>query len=974
MTQITDFKSLIHHFEGELFTDDLMRKIYATDASVYRRLPLAVAIPKHNEDLKTLIHWAYKNKTSLIPRTAGTSLAGQCVGDGIVVDVSKHFTEIGKVDRTNKTVTVQPGVVRDQLNNFLKSYGLFFGPNTSTSNRAMIGGMVGNNSSGTTSIQYGVTRHKIESLTCLLSDGSEVKFSELSKEEFLNKTHLNSVEGRIYKSIYELLRPEYIQEQIKGNYPKKSIHRRNTGYALDELIEANVFKDEQKNSFNFSKLIAGSEGTLAFITDITLKLDDLPPPYAHLVILHFNSISDCLASVDVAMQHNLYSCEMLDDTILNLTKHNKSQQENRQLISGDPVAILMCELRATTKEELQLSTTDFLETVDQQTSSYASPVLKGEAIVKLMDLRKAGLGLLGNMVGDKKAVACIEDTAVDLVDLEAYINKFTALMKKYDQKAVYYAHAGAGELHLRPILNLKQNEDVKHFRQITTEVAHLVKSFGGSMSGEHGDGIVRAEFIPLIIGEDNFQLVKRVKQIFDPNNLFNPGKIVAPYAMDEKLRYKTGMSTSDIATIQDFSSDEGILRSAEKCNGSGDCRKLPEFGGTMCPSYRATRNEKDTTRARANALREFLTHSDKNNKFDHEELKVVFQLCLSCKACKTECPSSVDVAALKAEFLYHYQKENGVALNTKLIAHNYELNKMASLFPRLSNWVFSSKITSKILKKVLGFSEKRSLPKVSSISLNKWYNNFYNKDNENNFIKEVILFNDEFTNYLDTAIGQDAIELLTRLNYKVRLINHTESGRAFISKGLLEEAKSKANENVELLKGEVHDQCVLIGIEPSAIYSFKDDYLRLADNKTAAKNIAKHTYLIEAFLQQEIKAGFISVSAFTKTRKTIKFHGHCYQKALENQMSSFEVLNLPENYKVTIIPSGCCGMAGSFGYEKDTYDVSMAIGEQTLFPAIKKAGDDVIIAANGTSCRHQIKDGTGRIAKHPVTILKEALR
>lgn len=958
--------------KGELLFDELTTSIYATDASVYRKLPLAVAYPKDKQDIKLLIEFATTHQTSLIPRTAGTSLAGQCVGDGIVVDVSKYFTKIIDINEKAKTVTVQPGVIRDELNNYLKPFDLFFGPNTSTSNRCMIGGMVGNNSSGTTSIQYGVTRDKVLELQTILSDGSEVVFNPLSSKAFKEKTTLNTLEGQIFRTIYNELESEAVQNQIRENFPKPQIHRRNTGYAIDELLKSKVFSNAP-GPFNMCKLLSGSEGTLAFTTQITLQLDDLPPKESMMVAAHFESIEHCLNSVELVMVHNLFTCEMMDKTILDCTKQNKTQLENRKFIIDDPKAILMCEVRAHSVEEVQELTEKLVADIQNSKLSYAFPVLIAEDIDKAVELRKAGLGLLGNMIGDEKSAACIEDTAVALPDLANYISEFTQLMKTHDQKAIYYAHAGAGELHLRPILNLKTSKGVTDFRKITTDVAHLVKKYRGSMSGEHGDGIVRAEFIPMMIGEENYQILKRIKAAFDPNNIFNPGKIVDALPMDKNLRYQPDRAEPEIETLLDFSASFGILREAEKCNGSGDCRKLPEFGGTMCPSYRATRNEKDTTRARANALREFLTHSNKPNKFDHKELKEVFDLCLSCKACASECPSSVDVASLKAEFQYQYQKANGIDLRTKLFTSNNTLNGYGSRIPKLTNFFFKNSFTSRILKSSFGIAKKRSLPLISQISLSKYYHSTKYVGNKRKHIKRVLLFNDEFTNHLDTQIGIDALELLKSLNYDVEIIAHKESGRAYLSKGLLEQAKCLANQNVSVFKDKVLPERQLIGIEPSAILTFTDEYLKLADDKEAANQIAANTFLIEEFIQQEIKLGNINSSQFTKDSKNIKFHGHCHQKALRNQSSSFDILNLPENYKVTIIPSGCCGMAGSFGYEKEHYEVSMQIGEQTLFPAIRNASDEVLISANGTSCRHQIKDGTNREALHPITILRKAL-
>ena len=968
----TALNQLKNNLKGFLFFDDLHTSIYATDASVYSIKPLAVAYPKNEADLKTLIAFAAKHQTSLIPRTAGTSLAGQCVGEGIVVDVSKHFTKILNFNEDEKTVTVQPGVVRDELNLFLKPYNLFFSPNTSTSNRCMIGGMVGNNSSGTTSIKYGVTRDKVLALKTILSDGSDVEFKSLPEKEIQNKLKLATLEGSIYNYLIENLQKDSVRDTIIKHFPKKEIHRRNTGYALDDLMQTNLFNNGN-DDFNICKLLTGSEGTLAFTTEITLKLDPLPPEETFLVALHFKSIKDCMQSVKYCMAYDLFSCEMMDKTILDCTKRNKAQLENRQFVSGDPEAILMCEFKADTKLNVEQQVDTFLKDTNISNLSYHNAILINEDVNKAFELRKAGLGLLGNMIGDNKAVACIEDTAVTLDDLANYIDDFSSLMEKYEQKPVYYAHAGAGEIHLRPILNLKKEDDVLKFKQITTEVAHLVKSYNGSFSGEHGDGIARASFIPFMIGKANYKLLEEIKHTFDPNNIFNPGKIVNALPMDKNLRYTPDREEPEIETFMDFSASEGILKEAEKCNGSGDCRKTEAFGGVMCPSYRATKDEKDSTRARANALRVFLTKSDKENKFNHEGLNDVFKLCLSCKACATECPSSVDVASLKAEFLYQYKKEHGASLRTKLFAFNNTINKRTESFSKLSNRILSHRYSGRFIKKTLGIAIERDLPKYSSKTLFNIYQNVKNEIVSENIIKEVFLYNDEFINYYESEIGRDVIELLTRLNYKVSILKNDESGRAFISKGFLPEAKKVADKNINLFKDYISETTPLIGIEPSAILTFKDEYLKLASDKTSAGKIAKNTYLIEEFIAKEIELGHISANQFTLEAKTIKFHGHCYQKALGSQIDSFKILNLPKNYKVTIIPSGCCGMAGSFGYEKEHYSVSMQIGEQTLFPAVRKASKEVIISANGTSCRHQIKDGTQRTAFHPISILKDAL-
>ncbi|MAN26564.1 MULTISPECIES: FAD-binding and (Fe-S)-binding domain-containing protein [Mesonia] len=963
---------LSQQLQGEFYANQLVKSLYATDASVYRELPLAVALPKTVKDIQLLIQFCVENNTSLIPRAAGTSLAGQCVGDGIVVDISKYFTKIIQLKEEEKTVRLQPGVIRDDLNRYLKPYNLFFGPNTSTSNRCMIGGMTGNNSSGTTSIKYGVTRDKILEMKCLLSDGSEATFKALTAEEFQQKCRLSTLEGKIYRELYELLKPKEIQEEIHQKFPKGDIHRRNTGYAIDEIITTEIFS-ENTQKLNICKLLAGSEGTLAFTTELTLQLDDLPPKYSALIAAHFHSIEDCLAAVAPVMKHSLFTCEMMDKTILDCTKSNLKYKENRFFIEKDPQAILMLEVRDHHEKDLEIQLNSLLDELTEHTNSYAQPILKGEHIEMAIELRKAGLGLLGNMDGDEKAVACIEDTAVSIPNLANYINEFTAIMKSYGQRAVYYAHAGAGELHLRPILNLKVGKDVKLFKQITHDVARLVKKYKGSLSGEHGDGRLRAEFIQEMVGEKNYQLFIQVKKLFDPQEIFNPGKIVFAAPMETSLRYVPDRKEPEIKTIQDFSDTNGILRAIEKCNGTGDCRKSIEAGGTMCPSYRATKNEKDTTRGRANVLREFLTQSEKPNQFNHEEIKEVLDLCLSCKGCKSECPSNVDMASYKAEFLYQYQKENGFSFRNKLFAHNNKANQLGAKFSGITNTLFANSISSGLLKKMMGVAPQRSLPKVSKKSLRELITSGELSVRPNKKTGSVYLFIDEFTNLLDTTIGIDTIELLVGLGYEVKSIDHEESGRSYISKGFLEEAKVLANKNIQVFKDLISEEIPLIGIEPSAILSFRDEYLRLAENRQEASSLAKNVFLIEEFLSAEIKKGTISSTQFSKEKKTIKIHGHCHQKAMSNVKHTFDLLNLPENFEVTIIPSGCCGMAGSFGYEKEHYEISMQIGEQTLFPAIRKANPETIIVANGTSCRHQIKDGTQKNAHHPVSILNKFL-
>jgi len=967
---LSELTTLAQTLEGSLNTDSLHQRLYATDASVYRKIPLAVAFPKNTSDLQKLIQFATRHAISLVPRAAGTSLAGQCVGDGIIVDTSLHFTKILAFDEQAQTVTVEPGIIRDDLNEFLAPYGLFFGPNTSTSNRCMIGGMVGNNSSGTTSIQYGVTRDKVLEMTTLLSDGSEVVFSSLNADEFNQKLNGTRLENRIYKGLYQLLSPPEVQQEIEQHFPKKTIHRRNTGYAIDALVNAVPFAAEGPD-FNMAKLLCGSEGTLAFTTKITLQLAPLPPTEKLIVAVHFTTVLESLSATVLAMKHNLHTCELMDRKILDCTKNNREQLKNRAFVEGDPGAVLLLELKSNSRKDLHSAAAALINDLKQHNFGYAYPILINNDSEKAMELRKAGLGLLGNIVGDQKAVACIEDTAVALEDLPHYIEEFTAMMDRYGQQAVYYAHAGAGEIHLRPLLNLKKKEDVILFKTITEETAKLVKKYNGSFSGEHGDGIVRGAYVKMMVGEKNYEVLRKVKQLFDPNAIFNKGKIIDAFPMDEALRYEVDRTEPVIETLMDFSDSLGILRAAEKCNGSGDCRKSANASGVMCPSYRATSNEKDTTRGRANVLREFLTTSPQENKFDHVELKEVFDLCLSCKACASECPSNVDVASFKAEFLFQYHKQHPPSFRDKMMANNAKYNALGSKFPWLTNAVLQTGLA----KKVMGIAPQRSIPKLAPNTLSGWI-----KKNTSRFealtqpVGELYFFNDEFTNFYDVAMGIDGLELILALGYRVHFTPHAESGRSHISKGFLTEAKALANENTSIYKGKLTADCPLVGFEPSAILTFRDEYLRLATDKDGAAALAEHCMTIEEFLHREIKQGKLRPAQFTSASKTIKVHGHCHQKALSGISPLFEVLNLPENYAVSIINSSCCGMAGSFGYEKEHYALSMQIGENSLFKKIRKYPASTTLCASGTSCRHQIYDGTSKTALHPVQILRNALK
>lgn len=963
-------------FTGEFYTDETTRRLYATDASAYRELPLAVAVPKAEQDLVQLVRAASEGSFSLIPRTAGTSLAGQVVGSGVVVDISKYLNQVLELNVEEGWVKVQPGIVRDDLNQYLASYGYFFAPETSTANRAMIGGMIGNNSCGSNSVVYGSTREHLLEVKTVLSDASIAEFGPLDTSAFLARCNGFDTSGNrhteVYWAIRETLNKEENRKSIEEGYPKSNIPRRNTGYALDMLLRQEPFAKTKDQLFNFCSLIAGSEGTLAIVTEAKLKLTPLPPAHKKLVCIHSNTIDDALKANLIALKYGPSACELMDHYILEATERNRMYQQYRFFVEGTPQAILVVEFAKESEQLLDNAVKELIREVQAQKFGYAFPVIEGDQIPKVWGLRKAGLGLLSNVPGDAKPAPVIEDTAVDVHDLPNYIAEFNEILERHGLYSVHYAHAGSGELHLRPILDLKTKKGIEQFRIIAEEIADLVKKYDGSLSGEHGDGRLRGEFIPKMLGDHNYQLCKEVKATWDPQGIFNPGKIVDTPPMDTSLRYEVDQQTPDIDTVFDFSDNQGFIRAAEQCNGSGDCRKTELSGGTMCPSYMATRNEADTTRARANILREMLTKSNEVS-FDRKEIKEVMDLCLSCKGCKSECPSNVDMAKLKAEWQHQYYQSNGVPIRSRLIGSFSKLMKIANFTPWLYRWVFNMPGISYIAKSLVGFAPKRSMPELSKVTVEKWVKKYFDT---NGGKSKVYFFIDEFTNYNDGGIGVTAIKLLDRLGFEVKFVDHAESGRSYLSKGLLKEALALAKKNVETFHPLISSEAPLIGVEPSTILTFRDEYISLlrGDQQEKARSLSEHVYTIEEFLSSQLDAGIINQSDFDQREQLIKLHGHCHQKAVSSLTPTKKILSALPGRKVQVIPSGCCGMAGSFGYEKEHFDVSMQIGELVLFPVIRDLDEDTLIAAPGTSCRHQIKDGTGRKALHPIEILHEAVK
>jgi FAD/FMN-containing dehydrogenase/Fe-S oxidoreductase len=966
------FEELKNELKGDLFTDDLQKILYATDASAYREIPLAVARPKDKDDIKKILAFAGIINSSVIPRGAGTSLAGQVVGPGIVVDVSKYMTRIIEFNADEKWVKVEPGVILAELNKFLAPHNLQFGPETSTANRCCMAGMLGNNSCGLHSLIYGNVRDHILEADVILSDGTETTFSELTSEEFNNKCNgpAGSLETLIYRNIRETLSDKSNREEIKNQFPHPDLKRRNNGYALDALMDTDPFTCNGQK-INICKLLAGSEGTLAFTTVMKLNLLPLSSKKTGLLCAHFSSLRDAVKANILILKHQPAAIELIDDFILDCTKDNIEQNKNRFFISGSPKIVLLIEILRDTIQEINETAVGIEKELRNAGYGYHFPLFTNdEQINKIWDLRKAGLGVLLIIPGEKKSVQVIEDTAVLPELFPDYIAEIQKVLEKYNLSCAYYAHIATGELHLSPLLNLKDRDDVVTFRNLAGDIARLVKKYRGSLSGEHGDGRLRGEFIPLMLGEHNYRLLKELKHTWDPKNILNPGKITDTPPMDQNLRHIPEEKSPRFTTTFRFPEKGGWLHAIEMCSGSGDCRKSSMIGGTMCPTFMATHDEDKSTRARANILREFLSHSDQKHPYDHEEIYKVLDLCISCKACKSECPSNVDMTRIKAEFLQHYYEIHGIPFRTWLVGWLPRINKLAMVFRPLANMV----TRSTLFKKVIGFDPKRRIPALSEMTLTalerKHKSNFHEKE-----AGKVYLFADEFTNYNESDIGIKTILLLGKLGYNVVIPRHIESGRTFLSKGLLKAAKKTADRNILMLRDIITEDSPLVGIEPSAILTFRDEYPELADAGLIedAIKLKRNTLMLEEFICMEFEKGNIRPEMFTDQPAHILLHGHCQQKAISSTGFTKRMLSIPLNYKVEEIPSGCCGMAGSFGYEKEHFDLSMKIGEMILFPAVRSASVDSIIAAPGTSCRNQIADGTGRKALHPVEIMYDAL-
>ena len=940
--------------EGDIYFDRYSRLLYSTDASIYQIEPIGVVVPRHKGDVQAVVELANKFSVPVLPRGGGTSLAGQTVGHALVLDFSKYMQNVLEVNQEELWCRVQPGLVQDELNAYVRSMGLQFGPDTSTSNRATIGGMIGNNSAGAHSLTYGKTLDHVIELTVLLSDGSEVVLKELSSDALEGKSQADSLEGRVHREVARLAQEH--RSEILARYPK--IMRRVSGYNLDEFIKP--------QPFNLSRILVGSEGTLGTVVEAKMRL--VPKPkWTALDVVHFDDDLEALRASQVILETAPYALESTDKMILNLARGNIVQSQRLGFVQGNPSSLLMVEYAGDTEAQVKEQVYKLEEVRKAQHIGYAATLaFKPEEVKAVWGVRKAGLGLLLGTKGDKKPIAFVEDTAVAPAKLPEFIKRFREIITRHDAIAGYYGHCSVGCMHIRPLIDLKEASEMKKMVSIADAISDLVLEFNGAMSGEHGDGLARSHFNQKLFGAVLYEAFRQVKRVFDPKNLMNPGKIVDAPAMTESLKISPRYQTWQPETTLDFTGQGGFARAVEMCSGMGECRK--KLDGTMCPSYMGTLDEEHSTRGRANALRAVLSGKVPKEEFTGKRLHDVMDLCLECKACKAECPSNVDMAKLKYEFLDHYHRVNGLPLRNRLFGGIERLNRIGSQFAPLSNWVVGSGLNRWLMEKLAGIDRRRPLPQFAGVTFEDWFDG--RKPEGDGAKGEVVLFHDTFNNFNTPNVAVATTRLLERLGYHVLLVNKRCCGRPMISKGMLGEAKNNAAWNVDQLAEYAERGVPIVSMEPSCLLTLRDEYpdfLRTND----AKLVARNSFLLEEFLLQERDTGKVSLSFGANGRKAL-LHGHCHQKALVGTVPTVALLK-GAGFEVSEVDSGCCGMAGSFGFEKEHYDLSLTIGNRRLAPAVKSASAEVEIVAPGISCRQQIEHLTGRKAKHTAEVLWEVL-
>ena len=940
--------------EGDIRFDRYTRLLYSTDASIYQIEPIGVVVPRHKGDVQAVIEVANKLRVPVLPRGGGTSLAGQTVGHAIVLDFSKYMQNVLEVNKEELWCRVQPGLVQDELNAHVRPMGLQFGPDTSTSNRATIGGMIGNNSAGAHSLTYGKTLDHVIELTVLLADGSAVVLKDLSPEGLESKSRAETLESKVYREISRLAQQH--KSEIVARYPK--IMRRVSGYNLDEFIKP--------QPFNLSRMLVGSEGTLGIVVEAKMRL--VPKPkWTAMDVIHFNDDIEALEASQAILETAPYALESTDKMILGLARGNIVQSQRLGFVQGNPNSLLMVEYAGDTEDSVKDQVNQLEALRKARGIGYAATqAFKPEEVRAIWGVRKAGLGLLLGTKGDKKPIAFVEDAAVEPRKLPEFIKRFREIVTRHDAIAGYYGHCSVGCMHIRPLINLKEESEMKKMVSIAHAICDLVLEFNGAMSGEHGDGLARSHFNAKLFGPALYEAFRQVKRAFDPNNLMNPGKIVDSPAMTASLKISPQYKTWQPQTTLDFSEQGGFVRAVEMCSGMGECRK--KLDGTMCPSYMGTLDEEHSTRGRANALRSVLSGKVPKEEFTGKRLHDVMDLCLECKACKAECPSNVDMAKLKYEFLDHYHRANGLPLRNRIFGGIEALNRLGSRLAPMSNWFVSSTINRWLMELFAGVDRRRPLPQFASQPFEVWFRN-HAADGDGSR-GEVVLFHDTFNNFNTPNVAIAATRFLERVCYRVVLVDKKCCGRPMISKGMLGQAKENAAWNVEKLAPYAEKGTPIVGLEPSCLLTLRDEYPEFL-RTDSSKKVATSSFLFEEFVMREQGAGRLSVASNGKGRKAL-LHGHCHQKALIGTAPTVAMLKAA-GWTVSEVDSGCCGMAGSFGFEKEHYDLSLTIGNRRLAPAVKASAADVEIVAPGISCRQQIEHLTGRKAKHPAEVLWEVI-
>ena len=957
---------------GDVRFDAGSRLLYSTDASMYQMEPVGVVIPRDADDVRAAIELAGRHHVAVLPRGGGTSLTGQTVNNALVLDFSRHLDRVLEVNTEELWARVQPGLVQDNLNHHVRPLGLLFGPDTSTSNRATLGGMLGNNSGGSHSIAYGLTVEHVIELTTLLADGSRVVFGEVTPGEFAAKCRAPGLEGQIYREIARI-RETYAAE-IQARYPAH--WRRVSGYNLNVLVGAGSARPGRTEggliqarpgsaTLNVARLIVGSEGTLVTVLEAKVRLVRRPKATA-LEVIHYRDIQEALESSQSILETGPYAVELTDKMILDLARNNIEQSQRMAFVQGDPAAIMIVEYAGDTDAEVRAKVETLEARRQRERFGYAAHAAHdaGEQ-QSIWKLRKAGLGLLLGMKGDKKPIAFVEDTAVEPRHLAEFVTRFREIFAKHDTVGAYYGHCSVGCLHIRPVIDLKTPRGLEQVRTIADEIADLVVRFGGTLSSEHGDGRARSPFLERMYGPRIMQAFRELKRAFDPDNRMNPGNIVAPAGLTDHLRYGTQYTTWEPTTLLDFSEQGGFAASVEMCNGVGACRKTLE--GTMCPSYMATKDEEHSTRGRANALRAVLSGRLPPAEFTGRRLYEVMDLCLECKGCKAECPANVDMAKLKYEFLHHYYQANGLPLRNRLFGRIARMNRLGSRMPALVNWVSGLTPSRWALEKLAGIDRRRPLPSLAAQTFTDWFARRVPPAAAPR--GEVVLFNDTFTTYNVPEIAQAAVEVLEAAGYRVVLVDRKCCGRPLISKGMLAEAREHAAWNVARLAPYARRGVSIVGLEPSCLLTLRDETVDLVRTDDA-RAVARQSFLFEEFLLRERARGL--VLAFDGNGRKALLHGHCHQKALVGTAPTVGALRWA-GFAVEEVDSGCCGMAGSFGFEREHYDISVALGNRRLAPAVKAAPLETEIVAPGISCRQQIQHLAGRRAKHPAEVLREAL-